>query len=96
MEQQTLISSSTDRFPAWIGRHRTWIMSLIAALALLALLSLDRDNVLAPLGSLLRKLSLLAGPILLPLLVLALGAIKFLHGEWLTAKWECLRPVKRK
>ncbi len=91
MEQQTLISSSTDRSPAWKGRHRAWIMSLSVALALLVLLSLDQNNVLTPLGSLLRKLSLLAGPILLPLLVLALGAIKVLHGEWLTAKRECLR-----
>lgn len=91
MERQTPISSTTDRFPTWIGRHRTWIISLIAALALLTLLSLDRDNVLTPLGSLLRKLSRLADPILLPLLILALGVIKALHGEWRTAKQECLR-----
>ncbi len=91
MEQQTPISSSTDRFFAWIGRHKIWIMSLAAALALLTWLALNRDNILAPLGSFLRKLSLFSVPILLFLLTLALGIIKALHSKWRRAKLECQR-----
>jgi diguanylate cyclase (GGDEF)-like protein len=50
------------------------------------LIHVDRDSILIPIESFLRKLSFLAILILLPLVGLVLGMIKALHGEWGTAK----------
>jgi len=57
------------------------------------LISVDRDSILAPIRLFLQKLSFLAVLILLPLLGLALGMIKALHGEWGTAKREFQRAI---
>jgi len=57
------------------------------------LISVDRDSILTPVRLFLQKLSFLAVLILLPLLGLALGMIKALHGEWGTAKRESQRAT---
>ncbi len=57
------------------------------------LIRVDRDSILAPIRSLLRKLSFLAITTLVPLLGLVLVMIKALHEEWLTAKRESQRAT---
>jgi len=57
------------------------------------LIRVDRDSILTPIRSFLRKLSFLAILILLPLIGLVLVMIKALHGEWGTAKREFQRAT---
>ncbi|MGH8759385.1 MAG: diguanylate cyclase, partial [Burkholderiales bacterium] len=57
------------------------------------LIHVDRDSILTPIRSFLRKLSFLGILILLPLLGLVLGMIKALHGEWGAAKREFQRAT---
>ena len=57
------------------------------------LIHIDEDNLLAPIRSFLRELSVLAVLILLPLLGLVLGMIKTLHEEWSSTKREFERAA---
>ncbi len=57
------------------------------------LIHVDRDSILTPIRSFLRKLSFFAVLILLPLIGLVLGMVKALHGEWGAAKREFIRAT---
>jgi len=57
------------------------------------LIHIDQKNLLAPIRSFLRELSVLAVLILLPLLGLVLGMIKTLHEEWSSTKREFERAA---
>ncbi len=57
------------------------------------LIHIDQDNLLAPIRSFLKELSVLAILILLPLLGLVLGMIKTLHEEWSSTKREFERAA---
>jgi diguanylate cyclase (GGDEF)-like protein len=57
------------------------------------LISVDQNNILAPVRSFLWELSVLAILILLPLLGLVLGMIKTLHEEWSSTKREFQRAA---
>lgn len=54
-------------------------------------IQVDRNDILAPMRSFLRELSILALLILLPLMLLVLGMIKTLHAEWNFTKREFQR-----
>ena len=57
------------------------------------LIHIDQNNLLAPIRSFLRELSVLAVLILLPLLGLVLGMIKTLNDEWSSTKREFERAA---